>query len=386
MQNPEQAGYIAPESAPEVPLLIDYALRGLKSCWMPEHGRWSHIYHLDGRANPNETKPSSDIFYSLNVLVGLSRLSRYEKCHDFDIRAIFSNCVAEILKHKVPVYAYGTALWASAELGIELPENVRKVISDLIDSNDWAHFRAQDLGMLLAGCVRSAERAPDGQWSGAAQRLFKLLSERFAGPHGLFYDSARGFRRNFSSFATQTYLTLGCYIYGEWSNDKRALDLANACTAKLIELQGPQGEWPWFYYTPAGRVVDFYEVYSVHQQGMAPAFLAPAEKHGAPGAREALIKGFKWILGENQMKKSMLWKKESLICRSQVRGGELDNKFGRVARSMLNAATGARAQLADPASLQLRLECRSYELGWILYSFGPRGDLLELQNRPEFAA
>ena len=31
-----------------------YALAGLRRCWMPQHGRWSHKYHLDGRADPNE--------------------------------------------------------------------------------------------------------------------------------------------------------------------------------------------------------------------------------------------------------------------------------------------------------------------------------------------
>ena len=29
--------------------LVNYALGGLRRCWIPELGRWSHIYHLDGR-------------------------------------------------------------------------------------------------------------------------------------------------------------------------------------------------------------------------------------------------------------------------------------------------------------------------------------------------
>jgi hypothetical protein len=51
-------------------------LRGLKSCWMPEIGRWSHIFYLDGRVNPNRSVPSSDVFYSLNVMLGLSKIAR----------------------------------------------------------------------------------------------------------------------------------------------------------------------------------------------------------------------------------------------------------------------------------------------------------------------
>ena len=34
--------------------LVKYALKGLQRCWLPEHGRWSHVYHLDGRDQPNE--------------------------------------------------------------------------------------------------------------------------------------------------------------------------------------------------------------------------------------------------------------------------------------------------------------------------------------------
>ena len=55
--------------------LVNYALNGLQRCWLPEHGRWSHIYHLDGRDQPNESLAHSDVFYTLNVLLGFSRLN-----------------------------------------------------------------------------------------------------------------------------------------------------------------------------------------------------------------------------------------------------------------------------------------------------------------------
>jgi hypothetical protein len=369
------------------PALIHYTLRGLRSCWMPEIERWSHVFYLDGRSDPNQSVPSSDVFYSLNVLLGLSKIRRYGKIHEFDIPATFAKCAAEILKHKTPKYSYGTALWASSELGLDLPPATSHAITAMLENRTtWRQFRAQDLGMILTGCVRRADCEPSAIWTIMAHSLFSFLANRFSCPSGLFYDAPLGSRRNFSSFATQTYLTLACFAYGEWSGDELALNLAKNCTAKLIELQGPQGEWPWFFYTPSGRVVDFYEVYSVHQEGMAPAFLACAERHGVPGAREALVRGFEWILGHNQLNRSMLWKKEGLICRSLIRKGELENKYNRAARAIGNAITGRSARLIDPSDLELRLECRSYELGWILYSFGQRSDLSELQNDPEFAA
>ncbi|MDB5610855.1 MAG: hypothetical protein JWP25_7755 [Bradyrhizobium sp.] len=75
-----------------------------------------------------------------------------------------------------------------------------------------------------------------------------------------------------------------------------------------------------------GRVLDFYEVYSVHQYGMAPALLECAECHDVQEARAALTKGFHWVLGENQLGKSMLIPKLQLSIRSQVRKCELANE------------------------------------------------------------
>src|SRR5690606_20441548 len=260
----------------------------------------------------------------------------------------------------------------AVELGLDVPPASLAAISRVVeDRRKWQTYHGQDLGMNLVGCVAMARRSAPGRWAATAHELFTLLDERYSCPSGLFFDRASGGRRAFSTFATHTYLTLACYEYAAWTGNLRALSLAKACTRKLMALQGPQGEWPWFYYTPGGRVVDAYEVYSVHQTGMAPAFLAHAEEH-VPGAREALVRGFKWIFGENQMCRSMLWKREGLICRSQARKGELDGRKRRAVRALANGLTGRRATLLDPSRLELRLECRSYELGWILWSFGAR--------------
>src|SRR5262245_27688530 len=155
------------------PALIHYMLRGLKSCWMPEIGRWSHIFYLDGRVNPNRSVPSSDVFYSLNVLLGLAKIARYGKIHEFDIPTTFVKCAAEILKHKTPKYAYGTALWASSELGLDLPPATSHAITAMVENKTtWRQFRAQDLGMILTGSIRRAELDPDAMWTTMAHSLF----------------------------------------------------------------------------------------------------------------------------------------------------------------------------------------------------------------------
>jgi hypothetical protein len=267
---------------------------------------------------------------------------------------------------------------------LAIPDDVMHHIDQVVMDNDrWRSFRAQDLGMILVGVVAQAKHDRQ-RWRAIASQLFEFLLTRYHAPSGLFFDAAFGLRRRYASFATQTYLLLACYAYGELMGDDRAIEIANACTRKLIERQGPNGEWPWFFDAASGRVLDFYEVYSVHQYGMAPAFLGHAEQHGVFEARSAIVRGFNWVLGQNQLGKSMLVPDLHLSIRSQVRKGELRTKSWRVLRAVRNSMLGIEAALADPSEVALRLECRSYELGWILWSFGARSDIPELTHHEMF--
>ncbi|MCK1597322.1 hypothetical protein IVA96_21125 [Bradyrhizobium sp. 159] len=276
------------------------------------------------------------------------------------------------------------ALWVSAELSLELPEQVRREVKALLsDQGAWKTFRAQDLGMLLTGVVAQA-RAGGKEWAPFAAPLYRFLQERFYTGSGLFFDAGSGFRRRFASFATQIYLSIACYHYGEFAGESSALAMAEACVRKLIALQGPDGEWPWFFDAAGGRVLDFYEVYSVHQYGMAPALLEWAERYRVRGARNALVKGFTWVLGKNQLRRSMLVPDLGLTIRSQLRKQELTTRAPRMLRAITNAYSGHESGLIENAGVGLRLECRSYELGWILWSFGQRADLLELTHNSAF--
>ena len=241
--------------------------------------------------------------------------------------------------------------------------------------------------MLASGCVAMAAADGGARWRRAADTLVQHLQRNhYNAETNLFYNQGAGLRRPFSSFASQVYSMLALYQYGEAFGADWALRVANDAAARIIALQGARGEWAWFYYVPGGRVVDFYEIYSVHQHGMAPAFLHHAVRHGVAGAREAMVKGFGWLFGANEMGVSMLRPAERMFYRSQVRAGELDSPWPRVRRSIVNAALGRSDAVGRHRGLVLRKECRSYELGWILWSFGGRDDYGEVTERPEFAA
>jgi hypothetical protein len=366
--------------------LIAYALRGLRRCWMPERGRYSHIYHLDGLDPINQSVPESDAFYTLNVLLGISRLTAEQRRELPDLRQTYENCCREAANPRFRTYACGMALWAGAELGIAPPMVVAdRVLAVASDRQALDRLTAQDVGMLVSGTTALAV-AEGGIWRPVTETLVEHLCRRFHNPvTGLFYNQATGFRRRFASFASQVYPTLALYHYGEGLGAEWAIRAANSVAAGLIARQGSRGEWPWFYSVPSGRVVDFYEVYSVHQHGMAPALLHHAVAHGVAGARDALVKGFGWLFGDNAMGVSMLRPQEGMFYRSQVRRGELDTSWPRARRSLRNAMLNRHDTAENREGLVLRAECRSYELGWILWSFGGRSDYPELTQRGEFS-
>jgi hypothetical protein len=366
---------------PHISPLSLYALSGLRRCWMPDLGRWSHKYHLDGRPHPNESVPHSDLYYSLNVLLGLAALRDTRLLKQHDPAGHFVSICEDLPRYPVRDGAWGMALWAAAELDLATPsipaERLWRVAADPSSASAWA---AQDLGLSLSGAVAQARR--DAAWRPIAQTLSKLVLQ-LRGRGALFRDSDKGPRRHFATFATQVYAALSLYQWGELTDDSTALAAANACTTKLIALQGPLGQWPWFYSPHSDRVLDPYEIYSVHQHGMAPAVLHHAVRHGVPEARQAIVTGFQWIFGSNEMGISMMRPDLSLIYRSQRRRGVSGRREARLARAAVVAVMGGAWPSAAPA-LQLTEEMRSYEFGWLLWSFAGRDDYPELTERREF--
>jgi hypothetical protein len=384
--------------------LVAYALRGLGHCWMPEHGRWSHRHHLDGRDPPNESLPPSDIYYSLNVLLGLARLGGAEAAR---ARQLFPPLAAALLAlpdrsagwalpllggpdlallragWRVRRYSLGMALWAAAELDVAVPGALMdRVRALLAEPGALRAATAQEVGLLLSGLAAQGRR--DAALLAAARPLRDLLLARFVARSGLLFDAGAGPRRGLSSFASQVYGAMALFQADAAWGDPAARAAASACVARLIALQGPRGEWPWFFHAPSGRVLDFYEVYAVHQHGMAPALLHHAIAAGVPGARAALVRGFEWLFGGNEMGVSMLRPERGLILRSQARAGLAGRRDARFATAAWRAATGGSGRLSGQG-LRLTLETRSYELGWTLFSFGGRADFPELTGRPEFS-
>ncbi|MGE3713428.1 MAG: hypothetical protein AB7F82_02720 [Alphaproteobacteria bacterium] len=335
---------------------------------MPQKRAWSYIYHLDGRSEPNESQPASDCFYSLNVILGLAHAGNDAWQATYDLPALLHFNARQLRMLTVKPYVLGMALWASAALKEPLQDDVVSYISAAItDRRKWKNFSAQDAGMILTGLCEQ-KRSGFLNDDTVAPELLKFILRYYHSSSSLFHNNAGGLRRNYASFASQAYLLHALYAYGETHDNKQALKIADDGTKRMLRHQGEDGNWPWFYHAPSGNVVDRYELYSVHQHGMGTLFLYPAIERNIEGASEALDNGFAWLFGNNILRQDMLAPQTGMILRSIARSNELNKRYPRFMRAKRNRLLG---QMPEPKAetLTLRRECRSYELGWLLYGF-----------------
>ena len=188
---------------------------------------------------------------------------------------------------------------------------------------------------------------------------------------GLFRHHDAGWRARFPNFATQIYGVLALAVAAR-SGRRGALDHAVRAADKLIELQLPDGGWPWLFDTARGRVVEPYEVYAVHQDAMAPmAMLELSEVSGEERFRDAALRGLDWVFGRNALGRSMLDRDAGILYRSIRRRRPFDrlalyaNTAGAVAVARAPFAGRGRALEVNPTD-------RPYHLGWVLEAWAGR--------------
>ena len=224
-------------------------------------------------------------------------------------------------------------------------------------------------GLELSWIVIGAAEA--GAYELCDRSLARQL--RRAAAHGrLFMHRDEGRRARFPNFATQIYgvLALAVAARNGYATD-RALAAARRVAGRLLELQRPDGGWPWIFDAERGAVVEPYEIYSVHQDAMAPmALLELSEVTGDQMYRDAAIRGLGWIFGENDLSHPMLDRAAGLLYRSirRKRGFDRALLYANTATSSLGRAalSGARGPLeVNPTD-------RPYHLGWILEAWAGR--------------
>jgi hypothetical protein len=345
--------------------------------WDPDTGLFSHKTHREGGRYLNR---GLNVRYSVVALIGLLEQSR----RSADSVVPVGRCVDAVhtaTAQGAELGVLGNLLWLSAlaedERTVRL---VRRVVEGLRPTSE----PSGDLGLAAVGLTAAARVFPDCRDAAhaGAQRCAEELLSRFAAGGDVFRGMSLRLRPRRStlqhgipSFAAQVYPLLGLAAWFRSTGATPAVELSRVAD-RLVEAQGPHGQWWWMYSPWKRRVVEGYPVYSVHQDGMAFLGLAPLGDIGLDPHWDALGLGLRWLMGQNEIGTSLVDGDGGFVSRCvQRRGSDADGPYGlsrsayrRVLIRSLRPPPDHRGIRAEPTGLEILRECRSYHLGWLLYA------------------
>ncbi|MFI6143839.1 hypothetical protein [Streptomyces sp. NPDC051109] len=300
-------------------------------------------------------------------------------------RALFGGHSAEeyagLLVERLPaVTNLGDAAliaWAAAETGHpKLADALARVAA--LDVPGRPQYTVEAAWVLSA--LAAARSAADVEDRLAVARD-RLLAARAAGgplfPHATGPGLVPGYRSHVACFADQTYPLQALARLHASGPDPEALAAADACAARICELQGDGGQWWWHYDARTGGVVEGYPVYSVHQHAMAPTALFDLAEAGGTDFGAAVRRGLRWMTDVPEIsgpdgtpREPMIVERYGVTWRKVYRGDPA--KAVRAARG-LTTKVAPRARLA-PLDRAFRpdvidRECRPYEFGWLLHAW-----------------
>ncbi|HET7121226.1 MAG TPA: hypothetical protein VFI17_08245 [Solirubrobacterales bacterium] len=357
--------------------LSELSLRALPGMFDEQTALFSHkTVVVDGAYRNREP----NVLYSSVSLVGLLRQRRRPVDEVMPLGPALDGLYRAVAERGVPG-EMANFVWAATIAGDERAAEILRRLCDV----DPRVCSGGELGQVLYGLVRGAETFPaerDRAAAAAAAAAAELLA-RFVPAADTFKSTPRHRRlprrelleARLGSFAAQVYPLHGLAAYYLWNGETPAPALARVA-ARIVEAQGPMGEWYWIYSTRKRAVLEGYPVYSVHQDGMAFLGLMELERLGLGSFVEPLALGLDWVFGANDLGVSLVRREPPMIHRCIMRAGsDADGPYGVPAANLrqiflrsLTARPGRDYTDADPAQLEVLEECRSYHLGWALYA------------------
>ncbi len=343
----------------------------------PETALFPFSSRLGGRGVEHTFDHPQTIRYTINSLLGLQRAAQSD-AEDPLLQGsawMVDRFVELHLAQTSNPADLGLLLLLLAEGGRDeqLLGHLASRISATLESRSAGAFTIQELGWMLWGSSVAARLgAPKSEE--LAHRVFGLVDERFVDPESLLarHNLSRH-RSRVVSFGGTVYFLRSVYEYGILSGATRPARLFESGVRAMLQLQGPQGEWPWMISVRSGIPLDFYPVFGVHQDSMAMLFLLPALDDGVADVEGAIASSLAWSRGENELGEPMYGRDRFFAYRS-IRRDQALFRERRYARSLARAFLDRPGQLTAGRGLAVNRECRSYHLGWILYAWTGRSD------------
>ena len=317
--------------------------------------------------------------YTVNVMAALQRIQR-SRATKWNLKDMLDQYVARHLPEDTNVGNRGLLLDTLTRENHPAAVQVYQWLHPILDDRSRAlALPIQETAWALIGVSTHARQTGSPQAAGLAQKLIAYISRDLLNRNTLLPRHNDSLRGTFVSFGAIVYFLMALHHYARLFDDQAVMALFKNAVTRVLELQGPNGEWSWFMDSATGRVMDWHQVYSVHQDSMAMLFLLPALDLVVAGASDAIVKSYRWLFGHNALGCAMLQRDPFFIYRSiRVKGpAELPR---RLLRALVHKALARSSRMQDPRALEVNTECRSYHPAWIIHAWADRTDFQEFTD------
>ena len=350
----------------DVPSLINFSTSVLRTLRLPDG-----VYCFD-RGWAELACRGRSLRYTLMVALGFVKAERAGYPTPEPARELVDLVIAEF--KDLTIGDLGLLLWVQSRLGDD------RVDATLRSLNETPNERLVPLeGMEIAWVVTGlAEAVSSGaEAEPLLARMLGVLQSRASSKTPLYHHNGHGKGRALlPNFATEIYSVLALAEAGRASNDQHLIARARRLADHLVEHRGTDGGWPWLFNAETGSVAERHQIYSVHQDAMAPmAFFALAEASGDQRYALAAVEGLSWCFGNNELGFNFYDTANRFAHRAIRRKGWADRAelWSNTALSL----TPLRKRLVL-GSAAINTTCRPYHLGWILEGWVGREKNIEL--------
>jgi|GEM_PF-4633268 hypothetical protein len=359
----------------------NYCIKGLEKMYIPSEHVFAFASRLiDGRMVHIRDRVG-EYRFTMNALMGLHRAQSLGSEVFLDIESDYHRLAARIDEQNGSTIEIAATAWTGRSIGTEIPSEAAALFHDRLENAPQLKpLGPKALAWLIIACLTGGD-----EYHKNALSLAKLASERYIHARSaLVRQTLTGLRKSWASYGVHSYMAYAFLLLARRTGDAWAGDMGLRMVRKLVQLQGRAGQWGWMYHVPSGRVADYYPVYSVHQYAYAPLFLVEAIDQGHQEFREPLVRGFRWILGQNELGQSMVDPAHQIVWRRMVRKGE-DGKLVKVLRAAGIISGVMKAGTLGADAVRIDHQCWGFEMALPLCVFSGRDDFGEILNDNSFA-
>ena len=351
----------------EIRNLISLSIDMLQTMILP-----SSLFCFDkikGQSSPRGVS----VRYTLITLLGLIKAGNAGYSIDFNLNRIWKAALSELGSSSITPGDIGLYLWVDTELGGENTTGLLQKLEGSAGASDgWVSCLGMEIGWIIIGAVSAARKTGSTTAIKILKKCVQSVCMQFFSESDLLYRFRKSNPgRRYPNFATQIYNVYALSCAAEFLGDDQLLVAARKIADKLLALQLPCGGWPWLYDAERGTIVERYDIFSVHQDGMAPmSLLKLSEVSGELKYTYAAFKGLDWLYSNNELNFNMIDEKEGLIYRS-IRRRKPFNTLIKTANTCLSVL-GLPSDVANGWFLEINPTCRPYHLGWLLFAWSGR--------------